>query len=441
MIPKIIHQTYKNIDKKYEKNSNSWLNKNNDWKYIFYDDEKMFEYLESCVNKNDFKNLKKYLDNCSKIEKIDIFRYLLMYYIGGIYADIDTNCFKSFNNLCLNEDCIFGIESYITNEKKIKFNYRFNYTIGNAILISKKNHPIYKIIINNILNNNYENNINPLDTEYIVQKTGPGLITKTIQNYLWSELYNNSNIREFIYEKYKVKLLEQIYLYPPTKPSIYNIYPLNVNIYSNHICDGNWKINKQENYSTMDYIPYPWNWMYKYKIENIILILSISLNMVYYLPSKFILCVFIFLFSYLSPIIYLINDTISNKKIKYVLEDIAEIIEFIYIRTIFIILCSLNKFKNDPFYLNLNLISDILITYIYHYIFFTNTTMQVLYQLPFIFILKKYIYKYSLLSFLSIVFYLMKSQKFFYISSQKYYSIWFLTNSLLLINVIKDIIS
>ena len=84
MIPKIIHQTYLNR-KKYINLSNTWKNNNSDWEYFFYNDEDMYEYLQSCIHKKEFSNLEYYLENCSKIEKIDIFRYLLMYYIGGIY--------------------------------------------------------------------------------------------------------------------------------------------------------------------------------------------------------------------------------------------------------------------------------------------------------------------------------------------------------------------
>ena len=115
-----------------------------------------------------------------------MFRYLLMYYIGGIYSDIDTNCFKNFDLLCKGEECIFGIESYITHYKKNMFQYKFNYTIGNAILISKPQHPIFKKIINDIINNKYDNYLNNDDSEYTVQKT-VGIITKIIQNIVNSK--------------------------------------------------------------------------------------------------------------------------------------------------------------------------------------------------------------------------------------------------------------
>jgi mannosyltransferase OCH1-like enzyme len=436
MIPKIIHQTYLN-KKKYINLSNTWKNNNSDWKYFFYNDEDMYEYLQSCINKKEFSNLEQYLENCSKIEKIDIFRYLLMYYIGGIYADIDTNCFKSFDNLCKNEECIFGIESYISHEKKKTLNYKFNYTIGNAILISKQKHPVFKNIINNILSDKYENNIDSKESEYVVQKTGPGIITKTIQNHLESKINNNCNIREFIYMGNKIKILEQIFLYPPTNPSIYNFYPFNMNIYSNHICEGNWKFNKKNNYSTMDFLPYPWIWMYKYKIEYIISILTMYplINTSIILYQNYKIQSIMVLLSFLSAFIYHTNEYLCHKRIEF-----FHIIDNIFANNILIVLYFIDKFKNDIYYLNLNTILFMIITFIYHYKFYSNTIMELLYQIPFIFFMKQYFYEYALLSFISVLFFSIGLQEFDYFSSRKYHSIWHLSSSLLIYNIVKSII-
>ena len=122
IIPKIIHQTYKFKNHKFINFTENWKKKNKNWEYIFYDDndvEAFFKTHKNNIN-NEFPQLQIFLNDCSIIEKIDIFRYLLMYYIGGIYCDIDTNCFKNFDDICNNQECILGIESYITHEKKKK---------------------------------------------------------------------------------------------------------------------------------------------------------------------------------------------------------------------------------------------------------------------------------------------------------------------------------
>ena len=137
-IPKIIHQTSKFKNHKFLNYSNNWKNKNKGWEYIFYDDndlQNFFIKYEKFI-KSDFELLTEIINKCSTIEKIDIFRYLLMYYIGGIYCDIDTNCFQSFENICRDQDCILGIESYITHEKKNKFKYKYKINeISNEIYL------------------------------------------------------------------------------------------------------------------------------------------------------------------------------------------------------------------------------------------------------------------------------------------------------------------
>ena len=120
-IPKIIHQTYKNnVD--YQKLSDSWIKFHPKWKYIFYYDEDISDFIKTFKKEIDldFPNLMQLFDSFSMIEKIDIFRYLLMYYQGGIYCDIDTTCYQTFDQVCQNESCILGIEAYITEKKKRK---------------------------------------------------------------------------------------------------------------------------------------------------------------------------------------------------------------------------------------------------------------------------------------------------------------------------------
>ena len=115
VIPKIIHQTYKIKEHKYLNSSEKWKKYNQKWEDN--DIDFFLKKNQKDIEKN-FHGLFCFLEKCSIIEKIDIFRYLVMYYVGGIYCDIDTNCFKSFDRLCKNKDCILGIESYITHDKK-----------------------------------------------------------------------------------------------------------------------------------------------------------------------------------------------------------------------------------------------------------------------------------------------------------------------------------
>ena len=91
-IPKIIWQTFKtnevpSIMKDYV---DTWILKNPEYEYRFYDDEDVINFL-----KNYFP---EYYEGYSMIKygasKADLWRYLIMYKYGGVYADMDCRCKK-----------------------------------------------------------------------------------------------------------------------------------------------------------------------------------------------------------------------------------------------------------------------------------------------------------------------------------------------------------
>ncbi|NBX27401.1 MAG: hypothetical protein EBR55_04000, partial [Chitinophagia bacterium] len=95
MIPKIIWQTYKypfNELPQYAKDAaQTWKDLNPDYKYIYMDDQDcrsfiLHEYGEDWV---------EIFDSCPiGVMRSDIWRYLVLYVYGGVYADLDTICLK-----------------------------------------------------------------------------------------------------------------------------------------------------------------------------------------------------------------------------------------------------------------------------------------------------------------------------------------------------------
>lgn len=435
-IPKIIHQTYKNnLD--YQHLSNSWIKYHPKWKYIFYSDNDIYEFIKNNeVNINiDFPNLVKFFRAVSMIEKIDLFRYLLLYYKGGVYCDIDTTCYQNFNNLCQNESCILGIEAYINEKKRIKMDYKYRYSIGNAIIISESKHPFLKKLLHNIINNNVP--IPKNDVEYICQKTGPGIMTKTFQR-----LIKDQTSRVLNYQNKRVRILDQIFFYPPSNPPIFNIYPLNVNIHCNHLCEGNWKENKTDLFNQMDFIPYPWIWMYKYRFDYILLHLTITplLYAAIKLKDYSIIMSFQILFTYVVIICYHILDSLSIKSIfgfnKQQLHKLDNILGY----NLFTMLSVLDYYRENIFKANLYSIIFGFITTLYYLKFTNNLKMELLYLIPFILYLNKYFIIYPYLAVLSVFFFYLGLFDFDYYSSRKYHSAWHLCSSLLFYMIINEIV-
>jgi mannosyltransferase OCH1-like enzyme len=72
----------------------SWKSMNPSFKYCFYNDKDCYLFV--------YNNYRKYINvynDMLPIEKADFFRYLVVYHYGGIYADIDTTCFKNIEPL------------------------------------------------------------------------------------------------------------------------------------------------------------------------------------------------------------------------------------------------------------------------------------------------------------------------------------------------------
>jgi len=104
MIPKIIHQTWKNnvIPDNWKDAVNSCKEVNNDFKYILWTDQMMEEFVQKYYPEF-LHTYKSYKHN---IQRCDAFRYLVLYKYGGVYLDMDTICKKNLSEL-LHYDIVF----------------------------------------------------------------------------------------------------------------------------------------------------------------------------------------------------------------------------------------------------------------------------------------------------------------------------------------------
>jgi hypothetical protein len=91
MIPKKIFQThqykYDELPKWFKQTSDSWINLNPGWEYIYYDAEMRFKYV-----KEHSPELYKIYHDVVKPHQADIWRYLIVKNEGGVYADMDSFC-------------------------------------------------------------------------------------------------------------------------------------------------------------------------------------------------------------------------------------------------------------------------------------------------------------------------------------------------------------
>lgn len=103
-IPKIIWQTMKTnkVPDFMNTYARTWMDLNPEYVYRFHDDDDVIEFITT--------SFPEYLEEYSKLtygaSKADLWRYLIMYKYGGVYADMDCKCINPLRNW-VSSDALF----------------------------------------------------------------------------------------------------------------------------------------------------------------------------------------------------------------------------------------------------------------------------------------------------------------------------------------------
>ncbi|KAL9630835.1 MAG: hypothetical protein Q9164_006217 [Protoblastenia rupestris] len=95
--PKLLHQSWKNdtLPAKFQRWSATCQKANPDWEYVLWSDKDNLELITRFAP----WFLKTYKDLKSEIYRADAIRNVYMHVFGGVYADLDTECIKSYDSL------------------------------------------------------------------------------------------------------------------------------------------------------------------------------------------------------------------------------------------------------------------------------------------------------------------------------------------------------
>lgn len=166
-IPKIIHQVWEGrtepkMPTRLQILARTWREQNPDWEYHLWNGEEMDELVE----KHFPEYLSMYRSFPYNVQRWDTIRYMILYVYGGVYTDLDTECFRPMTPLLENVTIGFGEEPPIPT-KPIR--------IGNAFLVSEKGNPGWLTILNEILTNTEEKES---AIETVMHSTGPNRINR-----------------------------------------------------------------------------------------------------------------------------------------------------------------------------------------------------------------------------------------------------------------------
>ena len=240
VIPKIIIQTWKcrDLPPYYKKTQNLIFRNNPDYRYIFFDDQDILNFIKE--HYPSFEPLLKKFKR--KIQIIDFFRLLAVYEYGGFYFDMDVEVIQNLDPL-LQYSCVFPVEMKRNNRILDKSGYDYN--LGNYAFGATPKNPVIWSIIQEIakvtedprrllgkgahpklvdkISEVSDNSETSLAHEYVYHTTGPVLVSKVVFDALA--------------DGQSVKLL-----YPKNWPSRSSWFRFGD--YAKHTMTGTWKPDK-----------------------------------------------------------------------------------------------------------------------------------------------------------------------------------------------------
>lgn len=173
LIPKIIHQTWKNkkIQKRWIEYVKSVKRFHPDWEYRLWTDADLDQHVKS--------NLPEYYPIFSAyphpIFRADAIRYVMMRDFGGMYCDLDYEFIRPYD--------YSGADLLLATECSYETGNGF-FQVGNFFFASVPGHPFWQDVVNYLTNNPPEKGCD------VVDATGPAMLTK-----VW--LANNHKYHNF----------------------------------------------------------------------------------------------------------------------------------------------------------------------------------------------------------------------------------------------------
>jgi mannosyltransferase OCH1-like enzyme len=157
---------------------------NPDYEYFFFDDPAIADFVK--------REFPEYVDVFARfpfpIQRVDFFRYLAVYRLGGFYLDLDVFLAKGLDPLT-SHACVFPFEE-LTLSRHLREHHGLDWEIGNYAFGAAPNHPFLRAVIGNCIRSLeqpawalelYRNIPAPFRGQFVVTNTtGPGLVTRTL---------------------------------------------------------------------------------------------------------------------------------------------------------------------------------------------------------------------------------------------------------------------
>ncbi|KAL3864900.1 hypothetical protein ACJMK2_006547 [Sinanodonta woodiana] len=201
-IEKILHQKWNtiNIPIQFKDYVKSFIDNHLSWKYMFWTDQSTRLFIH-----DHYPNLLSLYDNyVNPLNRADAMRYMLLFYYGGVYSDLDVQSLRPLDPMIKKYSCILAQEPPIHS---IVYS-NFYEQASTAFMACRKQHPFMKNLVENLYS--FFHFANEHDS------TGPRFLTFLFRQYSRERGHIKTTDDDYVY------LSPPEYFNPTVDPGINN---------------------------------------------------------------------------------------------------------------------------------------------------------------------------------------------------------------------------
>ena len=222
----------------------SWKIKNPTWYHIQWNKQLCFELIQTLFPEH-IDMYKKYKWD---IQRCDAVRYFILYRYGGVYADMDCYCNRSFDEV---------LQNYPGICRLVQTPNHYGISISNALMYSKRNHVFWKKV-HLELEKSKEKYYYIGNHIQIMCTTGPTFLNRVFEKYKY-----RYGLNMYPYEKFWPYGISDVITTLISNPDIYTV----------HVCKGSWQKFDTQFFNTF---------VREWKIIAYIIIIYIVIIIIYY---------------------------------------------------------------------------------------------------------------------------------------------------------------
>ncbi|MCW5702398.1 MAG: glycosyltransferase family 32 protein [Bradyrhizobium sp.] len=220
-IPSVLHQIWWSgpLPQPYAEWRAGWIANHPTWVHRLYGESEIIGIVQARAPQwlGTFNALPR------MIQKIDFFRYLIVYLDGGLYADVDMISYLPCDPLLAGASCILSVEHRLNNRLQTEFGYRQPWQFANFVFAAVAGHPFFAALLEHLAK---RSGLPAPNDDGVEDTTGPRMLTRLAYS-LRPE------------QRGEIRILPQVNLNPPFFYP--RLGPLARSIYARHVCAGDWR--------------------------------------------------------------------------------------------------------------------------------------------------------------------------------------------------------